>query len=353
MWRFPLLVVLAALLACSNGAHPVTTVTATSVPSRTTTTKVAATTTTQPTTTTNRPAQFLSPLNGLPVTDAALLDRRVMAVKIDNAPGARPQSGLEQADAVIELLVESGVTRFIALFHDADSEYLGPMRSGRPTDPTLLAPLGATFAISGAQPWVLAQIRRAGVPMVGEERPATFRISSRRAPHNLYVDTTLLRELADDRAYPDEAPTKLFEFGGFPANAEAAQEIEIGFSDGTRVLWTYANGTYTRHQNSAESSWISPEGTKGPISADTLVVLFGKRYTANPPGGVGTPVPAMDMTGEGRAIVFGGGEVVEGSWRRADTASWFELVDERGGALPVPPGVPWISLVPDGRQVEW
>ena len=351
MCRLPLLVVLLALLACSNGAQSVTTLASSTTTSQPTTTTRPTTTTTRPTTTTL--AGFLSPMNGLPVTDAALLDRRVMAVKIDNAPGARPQSGLNEADAVIELLVESGVTRFIALFHDADSAYLGPMRSGRPTDPTLLAPLGATFAISGAQPWVLSQIRKADVPMIGEERPATFRISGRRAPHNLYVDTTLLRKIADDRAYPDQPPTALFEFGVMPSDAEPATEVEIGFSDGTRVLWTYANGSYTRHLNGVESSWISKDGAKGPISTDTLVVLFGRRYTANPPGGNGTPVPAMDMTGEGRAIVFAGGKVVEGGWERAGTDVWFELVDERGGALAVPAGIPWISLVPNGRRVDW
>jgi len=98
MWRLPLLVVLLALLACSNGAQSVTTLASSTTTSQPTTTTRPTTTTTRPTTTTL--AGFLSPMNGLPVTDAALLDRRVMAVKIDNAPGARPQSGLNEADAV-------------------------------------------------------------------------------------------------------------------------------------------------------------------------------------------------------------------------------------------------------------
>ena len=50
-------------------------------------------------------------------------------MKIDNHWDARPQSGIQEADAVYELPVESGLTRFIALFHQSDSAYLGPMRS--------------------------------------------------------------------------------------------------------------------------------------------------------------------------------------------------------------------------------
>ncbi|MFZ0491675.1 MAG: DUF3048 domain-containing protein [Acidimicrobiia bacterium] len=183
----------ALLAACSGKAEPTTTTTTQPA----TTSTVTTTTTTQPTTTTTEPV-VLAPLNGLPVTDPTTIDRRVLAVKIDNHPAARPESGIQEADAVIELPVE-GITRFMALFNVNDSTYLGPVRSGRPTDPTLVKPLGGTFAISGAQSWVLDIIHKDDVPMIVDSRPGMFRISSRAAPHNLYGDTTALRQVADDR----------------------------------------------------------------------------------------------------------------------------------------------------------
>ena len=39
-----------------------------------------------------------------------------LSVKIDNAPAAHPQSGLNQADLVFECLVEGGMTRFLAVY---------------------------------------------------------------------------------------------------------------------------------------------------------------------------------------------------------------------------------------------
>jgi len=56
----------------------------------------------------------LSPLDGLPASDGFSVNRRIIAVKIDNAAPARPQSGIEKADAMIELMVEGGLSRMMA-----------------------------------------------------------------------------------------------------------------------------------------------------------------------------------------------------------------------------------------------
>jgi len=62
---------------------------------------------------------------GLPM-DIVLAKRPVLVVKIDNAPKARPQLGLNQADVVFEEGVEGGITRFAALFQSEESKPVGP-----------------------------------------------------------------------------------------------------------------------------------------------------------------------------------------------------------------------------------
>lgn len=346
LWYF---VAFALILAACSGAAAETTTTTTTLPPTTTTRPV---TTTAPTTTTTDPGP-VSALNGLPATSPELLDRGVLGVKIDNHWNARPQSGLQSADAVYELVVEAGLTRFIALFHDNDTDYLGPMRSGRPTDPTLLKPLGATFAISGAQDWVIARIRNAGVPIIGEVRPATFRIGARSAPHNLYVDTALLREYAEGRDYPDEPPDDLFRWGNATPAQSGAESITISFAAETTALWEWDGEQYFRSTNGAVHQTINRDGTTAPLATDTLIVLFAPRYTASPPGGNGTAVPAMDTVGTGKALVFFEGGVTEGTWERSGIDEMFALSDGDGDELTVPPGTPWISVVPDGRSVSW
>lgn len=93
-----------------------------------------------------------APLTGLPLTDQARLGRPALVVKIENAPASRPQSGLDAADVVYEEIVEGGITRFLAVFHSADAEPIGPVRSLRPSDPDIIAPFGGLFAYSGGIP---------------------------------------------------------------------------------------------------------------------------------------------------------------------------------------------------------
>jgi hypothetical protein len=288
----------------------------------------------------------------LPVEDERLLDRRVIAVKIDNHADARPQSGLDLADAVIEVPVE-GITRFISLFHDADTEYLGPVRSGRPSDGRILNPLNATFAISGGQDWVLAGIRSEGVPIIGEVRPAMFRIGGRPAPHDLYTDTTLLRQLADDRGYPDDPPPPMFEFGELPTSAEDAVEVVMRFGNGFNVTWTYDRSQlrYLRQFGGRQAELVDQEGERTPLGADVLVVMLVHRYIEQAPAGA-TSVPAVDTVGEGVAHVFAGGKMITGSWSRDKSEDLIVLIDRDGNSMPVPPGLIWISFVPEQNGID-
>lgn len=345
--RRSLLTLLVFIAGCTGSA-----VTTTASTVFVTTTTASATTTAPRRTTTTRPLPT-SPINGMPVEEADLLERRLIAVKIDNHVNARPQSGIDQADAVIEMPVE-GITRFIALFHDQDSEYLGPVRSGRPTDGKVLHPLGATFAISGGQDWVISGIRNEEVNLIGENRPEMFRIGDRRAPHDLYTNTNLLREVADEREYSDEPPPQLFEFGPLPAGSVRATEIAMNFGNAFVVTWNYdiASKQYLREFGGTPATVVSEEGEETPLAADTLVVMLARRYIEQAPAGA-TSVAAIDTIGSGEAFVFAGGRMLSGTWSRETSADLIELTDEDGDPILVPAGFLWIAFVPEQNGIEF
>jgi hypothetical protein len=337
------------LAACSGSVQGAETSTTTEP----TTTSSVPTTTTIPTTTST--VGTISPINGLPVTDPALLDRRLLAVKMDNHPLARPQSGIQEADMVFEIVVE-GITRFMTLWMQSDTEYFGPMRSGRPTDPHILTALNRpTFVISGAQGWVQQLIRSMDVNLIGEVRPATFRISTRRAPHNLYANTLLLREEADRLGYPDEPPTgPVWQFGDLPASAEPASSVLIDFVGGNTVQWDWdqATGTWLRTANGSESNWVGEDGEEGRIGFPVLVALYVEQYTHSP-SGAGKALPSSRTTGSGEAYVFADGKVVKGTWERETEKDWFTLTDDSGNVIPVPAGQVWVSLVPENNGLTY
>jgi hypothetical protein len=347
-----LLVALALAAAACSGDADVTTTTNTP-PASSTTTEATTTTVSQGPTTTldDRPR---SPVNGLPVDDSEVLNRRVLAVKVDNHWNARPQSGILEADAVFEIRVEGGLTRFMTVFHSSDSEMLGPIRSGRPSDAALVRPLEAVMAISGGQPWIRQGISDLGVPYLSDTRPGMFRVSERFAPHNLYGNTLELRDAADERELADDPPpTSLWEFGEPPASGEEATEVSLTFSDTTTTSWAWDGKLYHRTIDGGDSTWISPEGEEERITSEVLIAIVGEQYTASPPSGSGSSVPATSTVGSGPFHVFSEGQVVSGTWEREDPADPFTLLTEDGDEFLVPPGRPWISVVPDNGEVSW
>ena len=367
--------------ACSGGDDAATTsstttaTTATTRPSVTTTTAAPSitaspttttATTVAPTTTsttaaiagesvaTTIPALLGSPLNGLAAVDESLVTRDVVAVKIDNHPNARPQSSLQEANAVVEILVEGGFTRFIALFHDNDSTYLGPVRSVRPTDVGVVRPLGATLSISGGQAWIQRILASNDVGLIGEGTAGMFRIGSRRAPHNLYADTAKLRQVSIDRGYEDEFLNPLYDVGEFNLPENEVTEIVLDWAVGNVVTWRYEDGVYRRWVGSNAHNWLDRDGNTGPLEFDLLVVILGHRYTASPPSGTsGSSVPATETTGSDKAFIFYQGTVRLVDWTRDSITESFTFTAASGNQIAVPPGTPWVAIFPRARPYSW
>ena len=372
----------------TTDSPPTTATTTTSAPATTTTQAPATTTTTSTTTTTAPPTAEIEvgdTINGLPASDE-LTDRRVIAVKIDNHRLARPHSGIETADAVYEIVVEAGLTRLMALFHQSDGEFVGPIRSVRPVDVELTKPLDAPLQISGGSNWVLRYVRGLDMKLLANTGGATGRSPDRRAPHNLYGNTTKMREQADARAWSDDPPPPLFIFGPEPTPLEAAATfIELPFSDNPNSLsqWEWDGARYLHSYNGEPHTWRKadedPGGTAEPtwrphlpppdetasraatnveedrrVAFDTIVVLKGELYTAYPPKpSDGVSMPATDTVGSGDALVFHSGGMLAATWERESMEEMMRIYDAAGNEVVLPPGRLWMAIFPQHRAVTW
>ena len=337
----------------------------------TTTTSIATATTlvdsNEPTTTLEPTIQYvfdvekMSPFTGKELQPETWLKRpkRVIAFKIDNNIKARPQSGLQEADAVHEILVEGGMTRFLAFFYDNTSKYLGPIRSARPTDPTLIRPYGGTLVVSGATEGLIPSIRDLGVPVLEEQNsPVMFRISNRNAPHNLYADTELVRERIEDRGFYflQPGPGPMYPFGLNQNNwSEGADKITVKYSESTTVIWKLDGEKYSRfiidkYSESKEAvahNFISQDGNYTDIlQTETIVVLQGPLYK-DP----STTLPSVLTVGVGNAYVFNNDRYLEGTWRRGDIIDPFVLTDLNGNDIQVPPSTQWVHILPNEGEI--
>ena len=132
-------------------------------------------------------------------TTGEVPQRAALAVKVDTTAHGRPQVGLLAADVVFEEVVEGGLTRLLAVFHSADPDTVGPVRSARSTDLFLLAELGRPlFAWSGANPTFAAAVEAADLIDVGVAAvpDAYERSDERRAPYDLFAAPAELRAAA-------------------------------------------------------------------------------------------------------------------------------------------------------------
>ena len=290
-----------------------------------------------------------SPVNGL-VMPSNANNKIVIGIKNDNNVRARPQSGPQQADAVFEVLVEGGMTRFINIFYESDTTYHGPIRSARPTDPTVLRPLDGVLVASGATGGLIPEILDIGVPVITDRRPEFFRINSRRAPHNLYADTAKLKNLAISKGYKQSNnPQPLFPWGSPNYNKWSnVNSVTLKFSSQTTTKWTWNGSEYLRtyydaYEGSSSNNvhnWINVNGSVGQISTTTVIALFCEPYM-HP-----LQLPSVKTVGQGRAIILNNGKLLDGFWKRGSNLDPFHIVDSYGNTLYLPPGKPWISLVP-------
>ena len=294
-----------------------------------------------------------SPVNGLPMPSGAN-NSIVIGIKNDNNVNARPQSGPQNADAVVEVLVEGGMTRFINIFYQSDTIYHGPIRSARPTDPTVLRPVGGVLVASGATGGLIPEIVDMGVPVITDRRPDYFRISSRNAPHNLYADTTKLKSTAVGRGYKKtNNPQPLFPWGDPSfSNWRSNSFLTLTFSGYTSTTWTWNGSNYRRTYYDAYKNqrtdnihyWADQNGNTGQISTDTVIALFCEPYV-HP-----LQLPSVKTVGEGRAIILHGGKMIDAKWKRGSNLDPFHIVDGNNNILYVPKGKVWISLVPNTKN---
>ncbi len=327
---------LGGLAAAGTGkAHRATT------PLRSTTTTAAAPTA----------AVARCPLTDLPAPGGVVPDRPALAVKIGNEPeGARPQSGLNEADVVYDTPAEGFVMRYIAVYQCGNAASVGPTRSLRWVDWHVMAAYGhPILAFAGGINPDVNTVTGLGwlhpADLLEGAQAAAHRIASRVAPDNLYTSTGALYKLFAGVTGP---PPRVFDFtSSLPAVARRVASLGIDFSYATDVVWKWDPGA---------DAWLHTYSgvpdvdalTGKPVTATNVVVEI-VRYTIGPylesPGGSGDI--ESQTVGTGPGYVLRGGKAVAVTWHRATLSDPTSFTDAAGQTVGLAPGRTWVEIVPD------
>ncbi len=277
-------------------------------------------------------------------------------VKIDNAPKARPQIGLNQADVVFEEGVEGGITRFAALFHSEESKPVGPVRSARTTDIRLISALRhPLFAYSGANatfqryvheaPLVDVGVRRPSRPLPPGRRPARRPTTCSPRPRS----SSTWRPTGRCRRRPcSPSAPRARAASGPGARAvsharvwwQASKLTEAALGLGRRPPRAGAGPRTARPTSTAPGKQVTPAN---------VVVQFVTYHDTGQVDSTGTAVPEADVVGEGDAWVLTGGMLIPCRWSKASDTDITRYTDASGAEVQLAPGKTWVELVPPSQ----
>lgn len=321
------------------------------------------------------------PLCGMEVADPALIQRRPLAVKVENDPAARPQSGLNSACVIFEEITEGGITRFMAVYLCHDAEVVGPIRSARPVDIDLAFPFQALLCHCGGAPPTIRAIRSSGIADLDEQSMvnAYWRSKERRAPHNLYASTEGLRADGDAK-YPFEGQAgQAFQFldddgvaelerlraeeaesavehqadpqGEYQPQINLANDIEIPYTKVCEVSYNYdpVTGKYLRFIRGVPHTDLT---TGEHLTADTIIVQYVVESQSGIKDVMGVDSPDLGVVGTGRAEIFMMGQRIDAEWEKRSRDDYTRYLDYKGNEIQIKPGRIWVQLVPTDKEVS-
>ena len=236
-------------------------------------------------------------------------------------------------------MVEGGITRLAAIFNSNAPDRVGPVRSVRKTDQSIVTPIRGVFAYSGGAPYAIASINSAPVVQLDENRAGSlmFRDHTRVAPWNLYAHVDGMYARCKDPAPP---PLFTYRSSQQPLAGTPVSSVRVGFLNGYAVTWRWdaPSGTWKRSIFGAPE--ITAAGTQ--FAPRNVVVMFAAYVGGDPRAGNEGAEAAL--TGTGKLQVFTAGRQIEGTWSRPDKAHGARLLDPAGHVIPLTPGQTWVEL---------
>ncbi|MCB9790966.1 DUF3048 domain-containing protein [Candidatus Nomurabacteria bacterium] len=305
-----------------------------------------------------QPKTFESPLNGVLIDENRvdeLKKKRPVAVMVNNHVAARPQSNLSKADIVYEALVESGITRYMAIYWSNDVNKVGPIRSARQYYLEWLSPYDAIYIHDGyassTDPKVDAggNIYSYGIKSISTQNAWRVYDEGRVAPHNEYSSITAAWETAKKNGWDQlpEIDSWKFKNDATVESRGEKTEASIVFHQRLRnnglydAKWVYEPGSnsYLRYIGGVED--IDHETNKQINAKNVVLQEMEMTPTYDEKAHI-----ILTTIGKGKATILRDGVVINGTWEKTSRTSRTQFYDADGAKIEFNRGLIWISVIP-------
>lgn len=278
---------------------------------------------------------------------SAPLPHRPLAVMVENHPDARPQSGLDYADVVLEAPAEFGISRFIAFYITRDTPAIGPVRSARDYFVLWAKEFNPIYFHAGGSPGAAGTADEIGLARTNAlfDGSAFYRTGDRIAPHNLYTSTDAL--LATRRGKPRALRSGTwgglrFKRPGSELGPESGTYARLAFND-----YYYAEWRWDPDQR-VYRRWMQGEPAIERITGrQTLATAVIVRiHQMSRIAGDDKAREEVQVYGRGRAWVLQDGRMTPATWAKEDVNSPTLYYDNRGRRIAFNKGGVWIQVIP-------
>ncbi len=282
---------------------------------------------------------------------------RPYAVMINNLGVARPlQSGLQDAMIIYEMIVEGGLTRYMAVFQDQNTERIGSIRSARHYFLDYALENDAIYVHHGNSPQAAADFKTLNIDRISVDASKT---GWRDKSLNVSTEHTLFTSIAKlNNGLGNKRKTRnkdfLLNYSETPIDlstkegAIKANNIEITYSGSVKTSYEYDESAqnYKRSVNGkAHTDYV----TKKQYTFKNIITYQVSNTSLN--DGSGKDRQTLDNIGSGEGYYITNGFAIPITWSKSSRSSQTVYKYKDGTEIDVNDGNTFIQIQPKGKNL--
>ncbi|MCI7474464.1 MAG: DUF3048 domain-containing protein [Clostridiales bacterium] len=309
----------------------------------------------------------LNPLTGLPMSEE-WVNRRPVAIMLNNLKQALPQLGQSQADIIYEIPAEGGITRMVGVYQSLDGVgTIGSVRSARPYylevalghDAVFLHAGGSEDAYSKIKTWGVTALDAVRGPYLGstENSNLMWRDPVRKQSYSLEhtVVTTgqsIMDRLPTYNIRLDHKDGYTYEMNfaqdGTPADGVDATQITVPVSSYKTGRFVYNEDTGKYGVEEYGAAYIDGN-TQQQVEVTNVVILKTACHNTGDYLGHIT----VDLSSGGKGYFACGGKITELTWSKQAPSGQFYYEDSNGNPITFGVGNTYVCVVPTDCNVSF
>ena len=278
---------------------------------------------------------------------------RPYGIMINCHNDALPQSGLQDAYMVYEIMVEYGITRMFALFKDVDFTKVGSIRSLRSHYIDYAFENDAIIVHAGGQKEAIARLTNENIDNInadGKYGQRDKQLAKKRAwEHTLFTNVNLLNQAEKNMGLRSTTDTK-------PLLTYSADTVDLSKYQTTpanKITIKYSNyRTSSYNYDSSSSNYLRNIGNKKNTDLVTgkqyqvkNIIVYGIKYETYTLRGTG--YQKLNNIGTGDGYYITNGVALPITWSKSDEKSrTVYKIKETGEELVVNDGNTYIQIYP-------